>query len=348
MTNTDKQILNRMLAQNAAIGSVFGLFLKRVSPLLERYRYEGELWARNAAIERGVEKELERLRANLETLIEDNAKWAWSASWAKNDELVQDYIKGLAISETLKKGMMQRNIKALDAFIRQKIDGLDLSDRVWDITRQTKSQLEFYLESGIGSGRSAAHISRDIRQILNEPDKRFHRIRDAKGNLVPSQPMRNYHPGQGVYRSAFKNAIRLSSTTINRAYRTADHDRWQGLDFVVGIEVKLSGAHPREDICDHMKGAYPKGFKFTGWHPFCLCYAVAILMNKDDFMLYVDGDDDTRQSLVSKYSVNGIPERASAYINENKKTIDGWKKPPLWVRDNFKEGKISNGITYNN
>ena len=98
--------------------------------------------------------------------------------------------------------------------------------------------LEYYLSSGLSSGRPAALIGQDIRQLLNEPNRRFRRVRDANGKLVPSQPMKDYHPGQGVYRSSYKNALRLAVTKTNKAFRTADYERWQNMDFVTGIEVE--------------------------------------------------------------------------------------------------------------
>ena len=39
------------------------------------------------------------------------------------------------------------------------------------------------------------------------------------------------------------NARRLTATETNIAYRTADHLRWQKMDFVVGIEIVLSNNH---------------------------------------------------------------------------------------------------------
>ena len=52
-----------------------------------------------------------------------------------------------------------------------------------------------------------------------------------------------YHPGQGVYRSSYQNAMRMARTEINSAYREADSIRWQQLDFIVGYEVKTSKSH---------------------------------------------------------------------------------------------------------
>jgi hypothetical protein len=260
---------------------------------------------------------------------------------AKNDDLVNSYIKGLAISSALKEGMFARNMEAFEQFSKRKINGFTVSDRVWNISRQAKTQLEFYLESGIGQGRSAATLSRDIRQLLKEPEKLFRRVRDKDGNLVPSRPMKEYHPGQGVYRSSYMNALRLSVIEINMSYRNADHERWGQLNFITGIEIRLSGAHPRADICDHMKGNYPKDFKFTGWHPFCLCYATPILMDKDRFMDNLENDSD-----IAPEKITDIPEDAKAYLEKNQKTIDGWNSKPIWVKDNFEKGKIFKGYKF--
>lgn len=345
MSNHDKQILQKILAQDAAIGSVFNLFIRQVAPILERYDYSGSsVWAKNKLIESKVNQEVERLQSNLENVIRGNQKWAWNLSNAKNDNLVEGYLRGLNITEAIKQGMFAQNLVALEQFMKRKINDFSVSDRIWRTSKQAKTQLEFFLQSGIGEGRSAVSLSKDIRQLLWDPDTLFRRVRDKNGNLVPSKPMKDYHPGQGKYRSAYKNALRLSATEINMAYRSSDHERWQQLDFVAGIEIKLSSAHPRTDICDYMKGRYPKDFKFTGWHPFCLCFAVPVLMPQEDFMGYIDGDEETRRAIIQRNRVQSMPFSANQYIDRHQQSIDGWKKPPIWVKDNFMKGKISNGL----
>lgn len=106
-------------------------------------------------------------------------------------------------------------------------------------------------------------------------------MRDEKGVLRLSKAAKAYHPGRGVYRSSYKNALRLTATENNMAYRTADHLRWQQLDFVLGIEIKLSNNHPCDDICNELAGVYPKDFKFVGWHPFCRCFSVPKLATRE-------------------------------------------------------------------
>ena len=179
------------------------------------------------------------------------------------------------------------NDKACKAFTERKIGGLKLSDRVWRYTEQFKTEIEMGIDLGLRDGLSADEMSRTLRQYLQHPDKLFRRVRDQHGQLHLSQRAAVYHPGQGVYRSSYKNAHRLAATETNIAYRTSDYTRWQQLDFVVGIEIRLSNNHTLNgraftDICDELAGRYPKNFKFTGWHPYCRCHAVVILKTLEE------------------------------------------------------------------
>ena len=138
----------------------------------------------------------------------------------------------------------------------------------------------------------ADEVSRNIRGFLNEPNRLYRRVRGADGVLRLSKNARAYHPGQGVYRSSYKNARRLAVTEVNNAYRKADSDRWQQLDFVIGVRVQLSNNHTYRDhkgrlrtlvdICDDLKGDYPKDFVFTSWHPHCRCIATPILKSRTE------------------------------------------------------------------
>ncbi|MDR0559496.1 MAG: hypothetical protein LBG92_04960, partial [Prevotellaceae bacterium] len=162
------------------------------------------------------------------------------------------------------------------------------------------------------------------KQYLREPDKLFRRVRDQHGQLRLSQAAKAYHPGQGVCRSVYKNARRMAATETNIAYRTADFLRWQQLDFVVGIEVRLSGNHPVSDICDNLKGKYPKDFKFTGWHPLCRCYAIPVLKTSEDSSTEPD-DANT---------VTEPPEGFQNWLAQNRDRIERAKSLPYFLRDN--------------
>ena len=264
------------------------------------------------------------LYANISAFQKDG----WERAERKNDDFISQFIKGMSISSATKDGMFAHSLSAFEA-LKNDIDanGFKLSDRVWNITQQTKSQLEFYLDSGVVAGRNANGISSDIRQILQNPQKRFRRIRNEKGELVLSQPMKDYHPGQGVYRSAYKNALRTSATTTNTAYRSADYERWSKQDFILGIEIHRSANNRGPcKICDAMVGKYPKTFKFTGFHPFCICFATPITMEPENFADFLLNDTVPKEQVITD-----IPQGAKDFVIENK---DGLQSA-FWYKDNF-------------
>jgi len=199
-------------------------------------------------------------------------------------------------------------------------------------------------------------MSRDVRRYLRNPDKLFRRVRDKHGNLRLSKAAKAYHPGRGVYRSSYRNALRLTATENNMAYRTADHLRWQQQPFVVGIEIKLSNNHTCKgvigrfvDICDDLAGVYPKDFKFVGWHPHCRCYCVPKQASKEEFMEYqqrlLNGEDVSNYHF--KGEVKDLPRNFKDWYTDNTDRIARAKTQPYFLRDNQKliEKNIHKTIT---
>ena len=326
----DKQHIQKVAAQQAVIANIFNQFILSVSPYLRKWSDAGKnnVWIRNQRIESAVDRELLNLESMLYANISAFQKDGWDRAERKNDDFISQFIKGMSISSATKDGMFTHSLSAFEA-LKNDIDanGFKLSDRVWNITQQTKSQLEFYLDSGVVAGRNANGISSDIRQILQNPQKRFRRIRNEKGELVLSQPMKDYHPGQGVYRSAYKNALRTSATTTNIAYRSADYERWSKQDFILGIEVHRSANNRGPcKICDAMVGKYPKTFKFTGFHPFCICFATPITMEPENFADFLLNDTVPKEQVITD-----IPQGAKDFVIENK---DGLQSA-FWYKDNF-------------
>lgn len=298
--------------------------------------------------EKRVNELLKTLREQLQTAIVNGVRSSWTLANRKNDELCNvvfgDNVKKLTKEQY--KRYYSTNGKALEAFIARKENGLKLSDRVWDYSKSFKREIEMGLDLGIRSGLDAPAMARELKQYLKHPDMLFRRVRDEHGNLQLSKAAADFHPGRGVYRSSYMNARRLAATETNIAYRTADHERWKKMDFVVGIEIHLSNNHnckgiPKgmfHDICDDLKGRYPKDFKFTGWHPHCRCYATSILKTDDevaeDTKKMLRGEDVTDES---KNTVEDVPDNFKQWVKENEERIDRARKHetlPYFIRDN--------------
>lgn len=290
------------------------------------------------------DKVFDKFAKSMLAIVNKATEAEWTKACKEVDTAINKIMQTTRIAKKRLEGYGDRNLKALEAFQSRKIKGMNLSDRVWKYTDQFRQEIELAIDIGIGEGRSAAQLSRDVRQYLNNPDKLFRRVRNKYGNLVLSKTAQSYHPGQGVYRSSYKNARRMTATETNMAYKESDNIRWQQLDFVVGIEIKLSNNHtlngkPFHDICDTLKGKYPKTFKFTGWHPFCRCYSVPILMTTDEMAetnkMILDGEDISNYH--SKNEIVRTPDNFNNWAKENQDKINRAKNKPDFIQDNKKE-----------
>lgn len=169
-------------------------------------------------------------------------------------------------NEPFKQPLRKKNVQTED--IR--------SARVWNLSKQYRTEIEMALDIAISEGTPSNELASTLKKYLRNPDSLFRRYRDKNGVLQLSKKAKEYHSGQGMYRSAYKNAERLARTEINIAYRKADIERWQSMDMIAGYEIKRS-QHPYGcEICDMMKGFYPKSFVWVGNHPNCRCYMTPI------------------------------------------------------------------------
>ena len=299
------------------------------------------------AVKAQIDALIRQMAGDIELTVQDGIKTEWGLSDAKNDALVDSVFGDNAVAALYK----HRNTDALNAFIERKNNGLGLSDNVWRYTNQFKGEIEMGLDIGIREGLDAASMARQLQQYHVHPDMLFRRVRDEHGILRLSQRAAQFHPGQGVYRSSYKNARRLAATETNIAYRTADHDRWQQFDFVVGIRIELSNNHtclnakgkpmPFFDICDELQGVYPKEFKFVGWHPHCRCIATAITKTDaeadEDFRRRLRGEEPADPRDSENY-VGEMPDNFKTWMEDNAERLENARSMPYFIRDNFVDG----------
>ena len=304
------------------------------------------------SVQKEMQRVTEQLAERVTVVIETGSKKQWLYACDKNDAFVSSIMDTSKLSKARLRKMQDQNLDALAAFQGRKVDGMNLSQRVWKYVGQYKDQLENALDVGLGEGRSADELSRDVRQNLIDPNRLFRRVRDKRGNLVLSKRAAAFHPGRGVYRSSYKNAMRLTRSEINMAYRESDWQRWQSLDFVVGFEIHRSNHEPlcKCDICSKLVGRYPKTIKFKGWHPQCMCYATPILMDEETFDANELGDlkaalkGTTYKRLQAKNAVSDVPDGFKEWVKSHVEAQKGWASTPYFIKDNFVDGQLSKGL----
>lgn len=287
---------------------------------------------------------LRRLHSATYAAVSEGIRLEWENGNAAADRMLASMFGRKVLNDPRFAGWTKRNRDAMDAFFsRTRDDGLTLSNRVWNTTKQLRREMELAMTVSIGEGESASHISRQVRKYLREPDRLFRRVRDeATGNLGLSRAAAAYHPGRGVYRSSYKNAMRLARTETNMAYRTADNLRWEQMQFVTGVRINLSHNHPEPDICDELAGDYPKDFRFTGWHAQCFCYATPITCGEDEFVAMQQAILAGEEPVPASGIITEMPDNFQKWMRENKDRImaaqnDG--RLPYFLRDNWERAK---------
>lgn len=298
---------------------------------------DGKTWEdlrKHPMFRKALHEEVERMTERWERATREGIGRGWWMGERESDAIVDGYFAGRSVPKGLRDSYKHRNNKALQAFLQR--GGGFYSRRVWQEGERVERHLCDSIAEGLSEGMSTQKLSRKIREDLRYPDKLFRRVRNKYGELVLSKNARAFHPGQGVYRSSYKNAMRLARTEINTAYRTADHERWQELDFVKGIRVSLSNNHtcngvPFRDICDDLQGVYPKGFKFTGWHPQCRCIATPIMEDFEGFLKRKINGGEARKG------VEEVPKNFKEWVRNNGARIEeaGERgKLPYFLNDN--------------
>lgn len=304
---------------------------------------------------------LRRLHSNVVTAIRKDMGIEWDKANDEADSMIVRMFGEEVTKNPAFAGWMERNHGALNAFASRSEKGLKLSDRIWRDVKQLKEEMEVAMTVSIGEGESASSMSRKVRQYLNDPDLMFRRFRykkgvDKDGNPVYGMKWKkrvkdevtgkyrfidydkdSYKTGRGVYKSASKNAMRVTRTETNIAYRRADNKRWLNMDFVLGYRINIAHNHPEKDICDTLQGDYPKDFVFDGWHPQCFCYCTPILIDEEEMVKMMIAKRDGKEYTPNGKEIKDVPANFKKWVEDNADKIDEMREKgtePYFIRNN--------------
>jgi len=283
------------LAQEKEIYQVFNQTANEIAKRIERYSVQGKMVPGRLKLLLGnIKDEMDRLRPRLMGKLKTGMRQSIDYGIKSGIEGVRGvlpdrYKLGIGSSFIGKDGKMRRfdakiekyqdsmwakiNGDALDFLARYSPLGITLSDRIWDISWQAEKAIRNRIQMGILSGESASKLSRDIRGFLGEPERLYRRVRKG-GRLMLSKPAAVYHPGMGVSRSSYKNAIRLVRTEYARAYTEGTYRYGAQKTWIKGYIFRTASGNPCP-MCADLDGVYfPKeNPPPIPVHPNCFCYA---------------------------------------------------------------------------
>ena len=229
--------------------------------------------------------------------VEDGIREAWAVSEAMGSRMKEEAARRDASGRDA--AYAAALIIALQSFLTRK-DRVMNGEMAGDLARQTRAAL------GLLSGDGMKERARQLSEYIRKPSRIVSDTVMSGAEKVERQP------------SLFSRMRRIMTTDIATAYRTAEYHIWQKLPFVVGQEIRLGRKHPVPDICDDLQGVYPKDFMFTGWHPFCRCFAHPIFSWEGD-------------------RVTDMPDSFTRWMDVNSDRIGKAVEKdtlPRWLRDN--------------
>jgi hypothetical protein len=332
--------INRLLKQLETL--IYNNFLAAMNLFQVRNSLSGNtpFWfSRNAA----ANKQMDKLIANFNKQAAGMFLNGIERSWKTGEENFIDKMRDQATQQQRDQGAHA----AAERFAGMKRNGMTLSDRVWRLGNGMKQEIETIVQNAMKEGKTPDQLAKELKKYLNEPDKLFRKVKNKEtGEMELSEAAKKYSPGRGVYRSAYKNAMRLARTEIPAAYRRAQWEAFQNDPRIIGIRIHLSNNHtcinprtgnpePFYDICDELAGDYPKSFLWTGWHPQCRCVMTPILVSGDEATKIIDA-----QVKGETYTPKQITEPPQALkdwlrINSDRITRAQAKNTlPYWLNDN--------------
>ena len=267
----------------------------------------------------------------IRTVIYRGTSEEWKNSNTAQTMLADKVLKAYTAQVDHKKYnvLYQENGDALKAFQQRTDRGLNLSQKIWEQSKEYKDGLEAALSCAIEKGTSAITLSKQVSKYLQDFPSLQKDYKEMYGTATDIKDCE--------YRS-----IRLARTEINMAYRSAENERWKQMDFVVGFEIKRSGREFPCEVCEQLKGKYPKDFVWAGWHPSCRCYQIPILKTEEEFWAWDGRSESTTESV---NEVKDVPDGFKRWTEKNASRIERARErgtQPYWVRDN--EERVSKAI----
>lgn len=323
-----KELSKRLAGYMMRVRNIYDGLNEKAAMLVESVGYEGLAefsFNDYPEIEREVKLLLSQFVGELQTLIYSGTSSEWKSSNTFQDAVADKALKyyRAQVHGDRFKHYYRDNGDQLKAFLQRKENGLNLSSKLWNQSKNYKEALEATISTAIEKGMSAVTLSKRLSKYLNDWPS------------LQADYQERYGKATNIYDCEYRS-LRLARNEISMAYRSAEQARWQQFDFILGYKIKLSDSHPRYDICDDLAGDYPKDFKFRGWHPNCLCYTVPIVMSEDEYW------SENREN--SPNMVTAPPENFGKWVSENSERIDEARSRgtlPYWVMDNREFVKLS-------
>ena len=165
-------------------------------------------------------------------------------------------------------------VATVEALWNRVVKGLNLTERIWDLTEAGMADMQQILVAGAIGGKDVAWVSRAVEKHIRPGS-------EGPGWTSRGKPPKRPLPGGGYVGMKGRPYMYYSAARLTRTeMRLCAHDSHvrgfvatrammepEGLDYLEGIRWALSVSHPEMDICDDYAAGGSDGLPEGVYHP---------------------------------------------------------------------------------
>lgn len=237
-------------------------------------------------VQEQLQEEIFKINKATESLMEKGVQQSFDFGGSAVEKFFLDAIREtgvLSLTET-KKAMLMINKEAVLSFWNRVTEnGMTISETIWSKGPKIEDAVIDFIELGLATGRDSIEVAKDLEKYVRKGSK----------TLAEDYPNIMIRMNKRIPKDVCFEALRLIRTEYTTAFTEATIKRGQRTPGYKGVQWVLSDSHPITDICDVLAetdahglgvGVYPRGKEPVTPHPNCLCYLVAVLIEREEFI----------------------------------------------------------------
>ncbi|MBM7633839.1 hypothetical protein [Geomicrobium sediminis] len=279
-----KQYIDLRLRQDPEIRALYQQASQQITRQLrdlERRGYTQLSLQHLESLENQLSQASRTLNEQLTTKLDEYLELGVKAGAYTSERVTVEALKGANMSiQPYRSSVIRVNHDAVQAMWGRSINGLNLSDRIWKTSNNTKDHLSKIMREAMATGQSPLKTAELLQEYIRDG------VKTVSGKY-PELMSRVNPPRDLAY-----EALRLARTETTAAYGEGVIASAKTTPMVTGIQWLLSPSHPIYDVCDELAakdtGLGPGIYRVDEVpvfppHPNCLCTLVTVFEELDTF-----------------------------------------------------------------
>lgn len=278
-----KQLIELLLRQDKAIQQLFIQNADELAAEIRRYEVTGNAYQLNEVIDTLLQQQASKLEEGLTLILLDGLQLSIEAGIHQSKQATLRILNRAGMDwKPMERLFFRQHTKAVEAMQTRTIKGLNLSDRIWGKSRQSRDAIGSIVREAIAAGEHPYKVAEMLEQY----------VRNGAGSLVSEYPNMIERLEGNIPMNLSYESLRLARTEMAAAFGEATRQAAELNPSNKGIRWSLSNAGVACDKCktiaNHDEGKGEGVYSLETLpeypaHPNCLCDLSEVTEDVEDF-----------------------------------------------------------------